>query len=253
MLTLAPTSGSTTFSGVIQNGSGTVGLTLTGAASGTTQVLAGANTYSGPTLVNNGTLRVTGSLGATAVSVGDGMSGHAATLSGSGTINGPVTINSAGGGAAGTITGASGSTLTLAGGLTLNDGAISNFALTAAGYDNSTALVATSGGPGGNSLVFAGGTDYVNLTGTAQPGTYDLYSFDGAMPAGSFMINSNTISTPNLNYAINVTSNQVDLMVNVITQTLTWNGATSTNWDTTSGDQNWANGSTAAAILRGAT
>ena len=42
LLMLAPSSGTTTFSGVIQNGTGRVALTLNGAG---TQVLAGANTY----------------------------------------------------------------------------------------------------------------------------------------------------------------------------------------------------------------
>jgi len=41
ILTLAPTSGSTTFSGVIQNGTGGVSLTLNGSGTGT-QILAGA-------------------------------------------------------------------------------------------------------------------------------------------------------------------------------------------------------------------
>jgi autotransporter-associated beta strand protein len=53
-LTLAPTT-TTTFSGAIQNGSGTVGLTIAGAG---TQVLTGANTYSGGTTVSAGTLSV---------------------------------------------------------------------------------------------------------------------------------------------------------------------------------------------------
>ncbi len=55
VLTLAPT-GSTTFSGSIVDGSGTVALALNGPG---TQVLSGTNTYSGGTTVNNGTLIVT--------------------------------------------------------------------------------------------------------------------------------------------------------------------------------------------------
>ncbi|MDZ7617745.1 MAG: autotransporter-associated beta strand repeat-containing protein [Patescibacteria group bacterium] len=44
------------FSGVIQNGAGTVGLTKIGTG---VQILSGANTYSGPTVVNGGVLKVT--------------------------------------------------------------------------------------------------------------------------------------------------------------------------------------------------
>jgi autotransporter-associated beta strand protein len=60
-LTLAPT-GTTTFSGVIQNGNGVVSLTVNGLG---TQVLAGNNTYTGATVVNGGHLIVTGASGST--------------------------------------------------------------------------------------------------------------------------------------------------------------------------------------------
>ena len=55
-LTLAPASGSTTFSGSIQDGNGGLSLVMSGPG---TQVLAGSelNTYSGATTVNGGTLR----------------------------------------------------------------------------------------------------------------------------------------------------------------------------------------------------
>ena len=61
-LTLAPTS-STTFSGLLQNGSGTLGLAINGVG---TQVLAGNNTYSGGTTLKAGTLNFAnvGALGA---------------------------------------------------------------------------------------------------------------------------------------------------------------------------------------------
>jgi autotransporter-associated beta strand protein len=62
VLTLSPTGGSTTFSGMIQGGgvppgSGTIGLVINGSG---TQVLAGSNSYSGSTAVNAGTLQATG-------------------------------------------------------------------------------------------------------------------------------------------------------------------------------------------------
>jgi fibronectin-binding autotransporter adhesin len=75
VLTLTPT-GSTNFGGAIQNGVGGISLVVKG---GGTQVLTGANTYTGSTTVNTGTLQL-----------GDGTGGHDGSLATSG-----VTVNSA--------------------------------------------------------------------------------------------------------------------------------------------------------------
>ncbi len=56
-LTLAP-AGTTTFSGVIQDGAGQISVTMSGPG---TQVFAGSNTYSGATTVNGGVLEIAGS------------------------------------------------------------------------------------------------------------------------------------------------------------------------------------------------
>ena len=60
-LALAPT-GTTTFSGVIQDGAGQISVTTSGPG---TQVFAGSNTYTGATTINGGVLAIAGS-GATA-------------------------------------------------------------------------------------------------------------------------------------------------------------------------------------------
>jgi autotransporter-associated beta strand protein len=79
-----------------------------------TWILAGANTYTGPTTVNSGTLTVTGSLVAgSAVTIAGG------TLGGTGTVNGTVSVNTGGSiapgnGGVGTLT--VGSTTLVAGG-----------------------------------------------------------------------------------------------------------------------------------------
>jgi uncharacterized protein with beta-barrel porin domain len=52
--------------------------------------LSGTNSYVGPTLVSNGTLNVSGSVGSSAVTVSGG------TLAGNGSLNGAVTINNNG-------------------------------------------------------------------------------------------------------------------------------------------------------------
>ena len=101
----ANASGNSTFSGVIQDGNGSVGLTKSGSGSLT---LAGVNSYTGPTTVAGGTLVVNGSI-QTDVSIAGG-----AFLGGSGTIgtNTVGALSGAGtispGGSPGSSTGAAG-------------------------------------------------------------------------------------------------------------------------------------------------
>jgi autotransporter-associated beta strand protein len=87
ILEVGVNNGSGTFSGTIGEGIGANGIVIELTKSGTgTQTLSGANTYTGSTIVNDGTLAVTGSLGATAVSVNNG------TLAGNGDFGTNVTI-----------------------------------------------------------------------------------------------------------------------------------------------------------------
>src|SRR5881296_3275153 len=86
-LTAGGNNGSTTFSGVIQNGSATVAVTKVGTG---TLTLSGTNTYTGSTTVSGGTLLVNGSQGSSAVSLNGG------TLGGTGTV-GPITSTGSGG------------------------------------------------------------------------------------------------------------------------------------------------------------
>jgi|694.fasta_scaffold03388_9 fibronectin-binding autotransporter adhesin len=86
-LTVGDGDASASFSGVLGNTSGSLSLVKIGSG---VQTLGGANTYSGPTSVDAGTLLVDGDQsGATgAVTVASG-----ATLGGSGTLGGGVTVN----------------------------------------------------------------------------------------------------------------------------------------------------------------
>jgi fibronectin-binding autotransporter adhesin len=87
----------TTFSGVITDGGGGLGsagtLGVTKGGNGI-QILAGANTYTGPTTINAGTLSLasTGSIAAgSTVTINGG-----GTFAGTGTANGPVSVNASG-------------------------------------------------------------------------------------------------------------------------------------------------------------
>ncbi len=152
-------------SGPIQNGSATVCVSKTN--SGTLN-LAGTNTYTGPTTVNGGTLRVNGSLGSGAVTVASG------TLGGTGTINGLVTIQSA----ATLSPGGSGGTLTISN--TLSLGGVTFMELNKAAGTSDCVRGLTSVSYGGTLLV-------TNLSGVLAGG--DAFTlFSAASSSGSFSV-----------------------------------------------------------------
>ena len=163
-------SDSVTFAGTI---SGTGTLTQMG---GATLILSGANTYSGNTNVNAGTLLVNGSLGTGLVTVVS-----AATLGGAGTIGGPVTIQNGGilapGDAPGTLT---------TGTLTLNSGSISNYELrtpnVVGGGVNDLVIV------NGN-LTLAGLLNVTNAGGFGS-GVYRLFNYSGSLTNNGLTLNT---------------------------------------------------------------
>ncbi len=150
-LTLAPPSASTTtFSGVIQDGSGTMALVMNGPG---TQVLAGVNTYSGGTTIQQGVLSISNdyNLGNT--------SGAVAITSGTLQATGSVTLNPnrplSVGPAAG-IDLPNGSVLIIPGNISTAGSGAGNLTVTGAG--------------GGGVLQLDGTTSYAGLT-TISAGT----------------------------------------------------------------------------------
>jgi autotransporter-associated beta strand protein/T5SS/PEP-CTERM-associated repeat protein len=187
-----------------------------------TLILTGANTYSGPTTINAGTLRVDGSLGTGAVTVA-----NAATLTGAGSIGGAVTVQNGG-----ILAGATGSTLTMSS-LVLNASSNTNVAI---GRPSAT-LFDVSG-----NLTIAGTVNITNAGGYGS-GVYHLFEYGGTLTDNGMTIGS---QPPGFTTSINTTTaQQVNLTVFADpTATQFWQGASvpvggSGTWN--AANTNWLN------------
>ncbi len=193
------------------------GVVLTMAGPGTV-TLAGANTYTGATIINGGTLRVNGSTSAASV-VAVNSTG---TLGGTGTVNGAVTVASGGAIAPG---GATPGTLTIGSNLTLNGGSALNFRL-----GNSTADQLTLSGTG---LTLTGPSsgqvtiNLLNFNGTATLGTFTLLSVTGSVTSTTSwnLASFNLVTDSSLNGSyLSLGGNGYDLQVNAIPEPGTYAG-----------------------------
>ncbi len=256
VLTLAPTT-TTTFSGVIQDGSGggITSLVVNGTGVGT-QILAGPNTYSGGTTITGGTLRVANVSGSSATGSGTVHVNSGGTLAGStaasqGFVAGAVTLASGGTLAAGNGS-ASGAMLTLSASntsLTLAAGSTLSFSLgTPTGSQSSTPLINLTGSSSALSLPsFSGNgntaTVNVALSGTPASGVYDLINFNTPLALDNFASLKAPTGPANFTYALSQANNgdEIDLTV-MSTQIFFWignNAAGPSQWDT-SVTPNWS-------------
>ena len=197
-LTLAPSGGTATFSGSIGDGTGGVSLTINGTG---TQILAGANTYSGATTILAGTLNLSNQYA---------VQNSTLTMAG-----GALTLDQSVAGHAFTIGGLSGS-----GNIALQDNAVTPdpVALTVGGNNASTTFTGALAGLGS---LTKGGNGVLTLTGT------NTYSGATVISAGTLQLNG--VPTPvvafNFNSSSGTTVNNAGLLSSAYNATLT-NGAT---------------------------
>jgi autotransporter-associated beta strand protein len=212
--------------GAIANNSTTNLTNVTKTGSGT-WTLAGANTYTGPTTISNGLLRITGNSSAAvgAVAVNGGF------LGGTGTVGGAVTVNTNGGidlrdGAVGTLS--LGSTLTLSGTTTAQNNLY--FDLGAAATDLIAATGAVSAATANTVLI-----SFNQLAGTPIPdATYPLItSAATSVPTGFSLA---TTRSGGRTFQLNTATTGTIASVTIGTQAgagpaaAVWSGATSTAW-----------------------
>ena len=220
-LTLGGDGTSPNFAGVI---SGSGGLVKVGTG---TQTLSGTNTYGGPTAINGGTLRVTGSLpNSSAVVVGT-----LGALAGTGSISGPVTLS--GIGSAINLQDNAIGTLSLGGGLAMNAGNVLSFDV-----GSLSDLLSLTGG----AFSFGGaGTATINIQNLSgfHVGTYNLITgANGILPAEFALSNS---SVPGLSLALDVSGGNT-LTLNVSLAAVYWNGSVNSIWNAVSaGTTNFGN------------
>ncbi|MPZ33582.1 MAG: autotransporter domain-containing protein [Rhodospirillales bacterium] len=196
-----------------------------------TLTLTGNSIYTGNTIVAAGALNVAGSLGQTAVSVGNG-----ATLFGSGSVGGPVTVQNGG------ILSGGGTTLSM-GALTLNSGATTNVLINGPGFvpfDVASDLTVA-------------GTLNVVTTGGYGRGVYHVVEYNGTFTNHGLAIGS---SPPGFITEINTESPQ-QLNITVYddpTATQFWRGDAhpvggSGTWR--ADDPNWRNADSTATTFWG--
>jgi autotransporter-associated beta strand protein len=219
--------GDSDFAGTIGevSGGGPTNLTKVGAG---TLWLRGANSYTGPTLVSDGALRVTGSLGTSAITVAS-----EATLGGAGVAGGIVTAQAGSILDPGDVPGSAGR-LRVGAGLALQGATIP---LQLSSVPGGSDAIEMSGG-----VLALSGTNTLQLNfsdGVLAAGTYDLIS-GGSSTSGSLANLAYELPTDTRQtYVLTLTGGGVRLAVTGDAAALTWLGSAGGIWDL-GGTANWS-------------
>ncbi|MEZ5388223.1 MAG: autotransporter-associated beta strand repeat-containing protein [Prosthecobacter sp.] len=188
-LTTGGNEGSTTFDGIIRDGSGAGTLSFVKVGAGT-QTLAADNTYTGTTLVSEGTLQI-GQDGVGSISGGSAVTvnGSTAALAGSGIVAGSATLTSgslrpgdAGGSAVGNLT---------LGSLDLTAGGIAALQIEGSHSYDSIAIITNDGLTLNGNLVITTSLSGASLDAVFADGaTFDLLDWSGVV-GGTFDVGTN--------------------------------------------------------------
>ncbi len=230
------------YSGALTIGAGSnVGVIKDGAGN---QVISGSNNYSGPTIVNAGTLTLANGagLGGTAITVNSGATFSAGSGTSGGSASSGVPILTLNPGSALTIAGGNTQELFINGlsgqtapPLTI-DGAALSFELKSSGADQLADTAAAN----------VSGVNTINITpvGTSlTTGTYTLISAASGLSGDFAFANGATaeaVTVGNQSYALILQNTDTAETLTVV-NAVYWTGATNGNWDTSTA--NWANAS----------
>lgn len=216
-LTVGDNDQSGTFGGILQDGSATLALTKIG---GGALTLSGVSTYSGNTTVNGGTLALS-SLGSIALS--------------------PVVVNSGGTldisdlGAAATFTSVGVNSGTIVA-LTTAPGAITSLNLTN-GHVRAITLNTATPNLQATTLTTGGATNYIDIVSigfiSGYPAQFPVIKYSGSvLGAGNNFGIGSVPRADTLGFVSNnVANSSIDIVLTSGPKSLTWTGATSSDWD----------------------
>ncbi len=231
-LTVGANGNSGTFSGTIQNSSGTLSLVKVGAG---TETLSGSYTYSGATVVAGGTLSLS-SAGGVPSTPGDLIVSNGAVLLVNALTGNPLSANNLVVGTNSSLSltpNSAANGINVAGNLTFQDNATNNFFYGSLAANPTAPAINVAGG-----ISAPGSSIVINISAIGlKTGTVTLIKY-GAGTLGSI---ANFILSPPPGVAgtlVNNTANKsIDLNITGVPNQLAWNGVAGTAWNLTT--PNW--------------